>query len=243
MNPPFKGGHLIQSMSSINHHTPIERGLLSCASLSPRDRIDLLVEEYRAMYGLLSFRLDVVDQRVPFTAGAMLAALSSVPALPTTSQVVVLLLIPVGIDWLMRLTVSQARSKEDVLRRIDEIERQINLLAGEELLVFQSHHPNRRAVVSGGRTGAGTVASVLALCLAGLLGCLALAIHLRALHGMALWVYLGYLAVCMFQLLHDVTRFRRYRYLKSHPEPPPVVRVFGRRGTPLDDRDGHGDIL
>ncbi len=230
-------------MSSINDHTSMEHGPFARANLAPRERIDLLLEEYRAMYGLLSFRLGVVDQRVPLTAGALMAALGAVPALPAESQLTVLLLIPIGMSWLMRLTIAHARSKEDVLRRIDEIERQVNLLAGEELLAFQSRHPNRSATISSGRTGAGAVSSVLALSLAGLLGCLAQAVHHRMLPDAAMLAYVGYLVITMFGLLHAAVRLRRYRYVKSPPDHPPVGWVLGRPGTHLDDRPGRSHTL
>lgn len=183
------------------------------------------------MYSLLSFRLGVVDQRVPLTAGALMAAFGAVSSLPATSQVTLLLVIPVGIVWLMRLTATHNRSKEDVLRRIDEIERQINVLAGEELLTFQSRHPNRVEAVSGGRTGAGAAWSVLSLCVAGLLGCLALAIQGPFIHGAALALYLVYLFITFSDLVHVAIRLRRYRYEKSVAGHPPVGFVFRQQNN------------
>lgn len=177
------------------------------------------------MYGLLAFRLAAVDQRVPLVAGALMAVISSVGALPAASQWAVLLAVPIAISWLMRMTAAHARSKEDVLRRLDEIERHVNQLAAEELLAFQSRHPNRRKAVSG-RTGMGSVSSVLALCFAGLLGCMAVAANRPAPPPMFLVAYLGYIAVGVLDLVHVVLRLRRYRYAKASPAAAPVSRVL-----------------
>ncbi|MBK8916288.1 MAG: hypothetical protein IPM64_17120 [Phycisphaerales bacterium] len=189
------------------------------------DRINVLVEEYRALYGLLSFRLAAVDQRVPLVAGALMAVVSSVASLPAESQPAVLLAIPVANSWLLRMTVVHARAKEDVLRRIDEIERHVNQLAAEELLTFQSRHPNRQAAVSG-RTGMGAVSSVLAMCFAGLLACLAFVVNRPATPSAFLLAYLGYTAVGMLDLVHVVLRLRGYRYAKGPPAAAPVSRIL-----------------
>jgi hypothetical protein len=200
--------------------------------LAAVDRVRLLMEEYRAMYGLLSLRLAVVDQRVPLAAGALMVVLSSLTALPPGSQLVVLLAAPVAMSWLLRMTVTHAQSKEDVLRRIDEIERQANQLAGEELLTFQSRHPNRRESVSG-RTGTGAVSSVLALCLAGLLGCVAIVLHRPLTPPQFLLLYVAYIAVSVLDLLSVVLRLRGYRYNKAPPFPCPVSRILANGRTTL----------
>lgn len=198
------------------------------AGLTANERIQVLVEEYRAMYGLLAFRLAAVDQRVPLVAGALMAVISGVGALPAASQCAVLLAVPIAISWLMRMTAAHARSKEDVLRRLDEIERHVNQLAAEELLAFQSRHPNRRKAVSG-RTGMGAVSSVLALCFAGLLGCLAVVASRPATPPGFLFAYLGYVAVGVLDLVHVLLRVRRYRYAKAPPEAAPVCRMLAGR--------------
>lgn len=193
--------------------------------LSAAERIGVLAEEYRVLYGLLSFRLAAVDQRVPWVAGALMAVVSSVGALPPETQLAALLAIPVAISWWVRMTVAHARSKEDVLRRIDEIERHVNQLAGEELLAFQSRHPNRRSVV-GGRTGMSAVSSVLALSAAGMLGCLA-AVILRTDGPLYLLAgYVVYVGLAGVDILHVVFRLRRYGYAKGPPPAAPVSRIL-----------------
>lgn len=193
--------------------------------LGNRDRVHVLIEEYRALYGLLSFRLAAVDQRLPIVGGALTAVLGSVSALPDDSQLGVLLAMPVALAWLLRMTVYHARSKEDVLRRIDEVERQVNQIAGEELLAFQSRHPSRQRTISG-RTGMGTVSSVLSFCLAGLLGCVALMVSQQPADARLLAGYVAYVAVAALDFLHLVLRLRRYRYAKAAAERSPLFRAW-----------------
>src|SRR5437667_5396464 len=88
-------------------------------ALSERERILVLVEEYKALYGLLAFRLGAVDRGLPVAGGALGAILGGFTTMPPDMQVVVLLTVPVALIWLLRTTVSHARAKEDVLRRID----------------------------------------------------------------------------------------------------------------------------
>lgn len=190
-----------------------------------RDRACVLIEEYRALYALLALRLTVVDQRVPLVGGVLLAVLSGLSALPVPSQAVLLVAMPIVLAWLLRLTVAHARSKEDVLRRIDEIERHVNLLAGEELLAFQSRHPNRRDTVAG-RTGMGAVSSVLALCLAGVLGCVVLTMHQLHLPEPFAPLYVAYAGVATADLIYLALRVHRYRYEKGPVPAGPVSRVF-----------------
>ena len=192
------------------------------------DRILVLLEEFRALYSLLSFRLSAVDSRLPFAGGALGAVLGSFRALPPDTKLVVLLMMPPALTWLMRSTVNHSRSKEDVLRRIDEIERQVNQISGEELLAFQSRHPGRRKAVSG-RSGSSTVFAVLACCLAGLASC-AFLLSTTDVHFASAriwWSYWSLLALSALDLLHSVFRLRHYRYQKAPPESCPLFA--GRR--------------
>lgn len=198
--------------------------------LAARDLIRVLIEEYRALYGLLSFRLAAVDQRLPLVGGALMAVLGTVSSLPIAAQFGVLLAMPMALAWLLRLTVYHARSKEDVLRRIDEIERHVNQIAGEELLAFQSRHPSRGRTISG-RTGMGTVSSVLWFCLAGLLGCLALIVGQQPSDPRVLAGYAAYICLAAVDLVHVVLRLRRYRYAKAPAEGELIVRALRPSGS------------
>ncbi|MBA5868107.1 MAG: hypothetical protein GDA67_15550 [Nitrospira sp. CR1.3] len=206
--------------------TPAAATLHVRAALSERERILVLIEEYRALYGLLAFRLGAVDRRLPVAGGALGAILGGFTAMPPDMQVVVLFAIPVTFIWLLRTTVSHARSKEDVLRRIDEIERQVNQIAGEELISFQSRHPNRHRRVSG-RTGMSSVFAVLTLGLSGVVACGYLLGRHPTLPLAARVCYWVYLAAVLVDLLQTARRLRRYRYEKAPTESCPLF--IGRR--------------
>lgn len=195
-------------------------------TLDDRDRVGILLDEFRSLYGLLSFRLSAVDSRLPVAGGALGAVLGSFRALPPDTRSVVLLVMPPALTWLMRSTVNHSRSKEDVLRRIDEIERQVNQIAGEELLAFQSRHPGRGRTVSG-RSGSSTVFAVLTCCLAGLASCAFLLGTTVLVTPPIWWTYWSLLALSALDLLRSVFRLRRYRYQKAPPEPCPLFA--GRR--------------
>jgi hypothetical protein len=128
--------------------------------MTAKDRADLLFEEYRALYGLLEFRMLAMDQRIPMAAALFAALIGVAPVMPAATGLLSLLILPMAVVWLLRTTAMHARSKEDLLRRIEDVERHINTLAAEELLVFQSRHPSRHLAI-GGRTGQETLRAVL----------------------------------------------------------------------------------
>jgi len=82
------------------------------------------------MYGLASYRLAALEGRVPVLGAALTAFLGSIAVLPPSIQVVLFFGLPVALYWFVRTTVNHARSLEDVLRRIEEIECSINGLTG-----------------------------------------------------------------------------------------------------------------
>lgn len=127
--------------------------------LSRLERIQILLEEYRSLNSLLLFRLAAMDRRLPVSVGIITAAMASILVVPAESRMALLLVTPPALFWLVRSTAQHARAKEDHLRRIDEVERAINSIAGEELLVFQSHRPIGSRVAAG-RTGSITVVAV-----------------------------------------------------------------------------------
>src|SRR5882724_10094282 len=153
--------------------------------------IDLLMEEYRVLYTLVTFRMTSLDRRVPIATAALATFLGSIAAVPPASQSIFLIGLPLAQVWLVRTTVNHARSFEDVLRRIDEIERRVNSLAGEELLVFQSRHPSS-GKATGGRTGMETVWTVYTTALLMLAAC----VYLAAQHSDSPRVIGGYAGAC-----------------------------------------------
>jgi len=181
-------------------------------------RIQILFEEYRALYSLLTFRLTAMDRRLPAIGGTLAGILCSIPAMPDETRLAFLLALPLAVLWLFLTTAQHARSKEDHLRRIDEIERRVNELADEELLVFQSRHPNK-ARYPGGRTGYAAVLAILTVCLTMLGACIYTAQIPRPLIARTQFhAYLAYLAACSTIMLVATLRLSRYRYRRPPPD-------------------------
>ncbi len=194
-------------------------------------QIQVVLEEYRAMYGLLMFRLDVIDRRVPAVGGTLAAILASATAMPEDTRIAFLLGLPLAAIGLIQSVCQHAQSKEDHLRRIDEIERLINALAGEVLLVFQSQHPNRRRQ-PGGRSGFGTVLNVLTAVLILLGACSVVAGRADLLRESAfLSGYYGYLVALTAVAIGIVGRFRIYRYERPLQTESPIFRESGLPGA------------
>ncbi|NOT01213.1 MAG: hypothetical protein HOP29_11360 [Phycisphaerales bacterium] len=193
--------------------------------LTDRDRIDLLLEEYRSLYSLLLFRLNAMEQRIPFASSTLATLLGGLPLLPIEVRTAALVAIPFALVWLLLTTLNHGRSKEDVLRRVDEIERLINRLAGEDLLVFQSQHRSRTDAV-GGRTAMGTNMVILTYCLLMLLGCDYLFREQTTMVD-ASAVYSGYVGFVATVLIAAVWRFRVYRYQKSTNHRNALFRSHG----------------
>lgn len=127
---------------------------------SRRERIEILLEEYRCLNALLLFRLNALDRRLPVTIGLGTVSFASLLAIPSEIQVAILIAVPTAVHCLVRATAQHAKAKEDHLRRIDEIEQQINRIAGEELIVFQSRHTSK-GIATGGRTGRSTIVATI----------------------------------------------------------------------------------
>jgi hypothetical protein len=185
-------------------------------------RIQILFEEYRALYSLLTFRLTAMDRRLPAIGGTLAGILCSIPAMPDATRLAFLLGLPIALLWLLLSTVQHARSKEDHVRRIDEIERLVNELVAEELLVFQSRHPNK-ARDTGGRTGFGTVFAVLFADLGMLLACAFLFEPATPeMPRSMLAAYTAYLALCALLMVAATVRLTRYRYRRPPPDGPTI---------------------
>lgn len=180
--------------------------------LTAEAQVTVLLAEYRAVYDLALFRLASLDRRVPLTGSALAASLGAVLVLPTHAQLFILIALPLALIWLLRTTINHARSFEDALRRIEQIEKQVNALAGAELIRFQSQHPSR-GKATGGRTSRETIAAVLIACGLLLLGCawVALSIPLEAPVPGLILCYCGYIGL---YLMAVAARLRRYRYEK-----------------------------
>lgn len=195
-----------------------------------------MLEEYSALNQILRFRLDALERRVPTLGGALGVVLGSIPVLPAETQVISLIGLPATTAWFLLTTVSHARAKEDVLRRIDEIERSVNTIAGEELLVFQSRHPSRGPSVAG-RSGVTAILAVASACLLLLIGCGVLfdsiAHPLREFGPL----YEGYLALTASAMAISVIGLCRYDYIKSPAQPPPPAIIHRQRLHSADSTD------
>ena len=174
----------------------------------PRNtRIEIVLHEYDKLYGLVTFRMTSLDRRAPIGAATLVAFLGAVAVLPTEMQQVCLVAVPLALIWFLRTSINHARSFEDVLSRLAEIERLVNEEAGVQLLAFQSRHPSRRTAV-GGRTGRETVLSVYTICLVLLAASGYLAYHWTNQHTLTVrcyWTLLGveaaYLTYCLYRLM------------------------------------------
>lgn len=188
-------------------------------------RIQIMLEEYRALYGLLTFRLTAMDRRLPVAGGTLGTLLGATTAMPDETQLAFLLGLPIALLWLVLSTVQHARSKEDHLRRIDEIERAVNGIVGEELLSFQSRHPNERKY-PGGRTGFAAVLAVISVALIMLTGCAWLMVQrtTQELTPNIVYYLIIILAIAMAMLV-SVWRLSRYRYRRKTNHCTPIFCV------------------
>lgn len=175
------------------------------------ERVTILLEEYRQVYSLALFRLNALDQRVPIIVGTLTAMLGSIGALPREVQIVLLVALPLTLLWVIRTTINHARSFEDALRRIEEIEQTVSIRTGERLLRFQSSHPSRGKFV-GGRTGTETIEAVLAASAILQGGCLLLSVAFLGLSGAWQAAFAGYVAALAASQIGMRWWMRRYRY-------------------------------
>jgi len=179
--------------------------------LTPRDRIDVRLAEYRTLYTLAEFRMASLDRRVPAAGATLVAFLGGVPAVPESTAWLLLVVVPATLIWFLRTTINHARSFEDTIRRIEQIEREINAAACDGLISFQSTHPSRGRAV-GGRTGAETVVAVL------LASLILLGASFVIARGLLVSTHdlIGYASfLCSIALHHCwvTCRWARYRYL------------------------------
>ena len=181
--------------------------------LGDKEAVAAQMEEYKALYSLVVYRMTSLEQRLPLAGALIAAALSSVPSLPKATQTLALLGLPVVLFLILQSTVNHARSFEDVLRRIEDIEKDVNKIAKRTLLSFQSRHPSRHRAV-GGRTGTLSVRWIL--------------ITNLLLYGMALGLFWGLILPMRFFLgysafiagmsvlsLAEVYMLSKYRYRKT----------------------------
>lgn len=204
----------------------------SSAPITTRENVEIevLTEEYRAMYSLALFRLGALDRRVPVTAATLGAFLGSVAVLPGPSREIVLVGVPLAALWLVRATINHARSFEDALRRIECIEQRINRHLRAEVLGFQSRHPSRGHAV-GGRTGRESISAVLVAAILLVAACWRVFERTVAAGAPEAWAYRLFVAAVVVYLGAVVVALRRYRYQpqsRLQDDAPRIVRCATR---------------
>jgi hypothetical protein len=165
------------------------------------------------MNALLHFRLLAIDRRLPLAGSLLTGSLAAVPTLPSAAASVILWAVPAGAVWLLANAVAHARSKEDHLHRIAELEEMVNRLAGQPLMQFQSRHPSRGRFVAG-RSGQSSLAGVAAAATAWLVGATYMAGESATLMPAARYGFAAYVisaGVMQVLVLHRLMRYRSQR--------------------------------
>lgn len=186
---------------------------------SKHTKISILLEEYRALYQLVLFRMGSLDRRAPVATATLSAFLASIAVLPPAAQMVLLVGLPLSVVWLVRTTINHARSFEDALRRIEEIEVAVNTLSKAELLRFQSSHPSRGWTV-GGRTARETINAVITGAVVLLGACLYLFLMLEDRAGID-GLYPALIALVAGHLFVRAVTLSGYRYSAGALPPRP----------------------
>lgn len=173
--------------------------------------VQIALEEYRQIHALVLYRLQVLDQRIPLTTAALTAALGSVVVMPELLQFGLLVGVPLAATAVCLSTFNHARSLQDAISRIADIESSVNRLMGREVLAFQSTHPGRNSV--GARTGRLTSDLVLAACLILFACSFFLAASIFDWPSDTQLAHLLLLFLLATKLLYDRLRLKTYRYL------------------------------
>lgn len=184
------------------------------SSIINRPALDAMLAEHAAVYRLAEFRMQALDRRVPVAGAVITAFVGAIPIFSPPTMALVLISIPIAIVWFVRTTLNHARSFEDALRRIEQIELLVNRAVKVEAMTFQSSHPSRGRSV-GGRTGMETVSTALSIAAIMLGGCLFMAIHSIDQN---LWFrvpYFSFVVVICFYLIRLSVLWRRYAYQPS----------------------------
>ena len=189
----------------------VRSGTMASGSAKRSEEIEILLEEYRALYGLLHGRLSALERRIPVGGVAVAGFLTAAAGLDSIARSVILLGLPVASAWFLQTTSNHARSFEDLLRRIEAIERAVNIRAGEELLIFQSRHPSRHRAV-GGRIGQGAVLTAFIGVLSAIGACAVIAWTDSGIPKTGLFIYLAYLTAVTLLGAAMLLKLRKYVY-------------------------------
>jgi len=184
-------------------------------SITEQDKLNILITEYNSLYSLYTFRIQAIEKRLPMAAVILSAFLGVLTTLPSDVRIVFYIGIPISLIYVLRTASIHVRSFEDSLRRIDEIENQINNLVGENLIRFQSNHPSKVKTV-GGRTSRELILSIMAMTVLVIFAC----IYLYALEDYdrnTNILYVTLLIVIMIFQLQSARQLFQYKYIPEHP--------------------------
>lgn len=184
--------------------------------MNETDKSRILMSEHQSLYSLYQVRLNAVERRLPIAAVIITVLFGTLVAIPQDIKALYLFGIPIALIYLMKTTKTHAQSFEDLLRRIEEIEKKVNELAGEQLLNFQSKHPSREITV-GGRFGLQSVNSVLILSLL-VLGACSYIFYTLDYSDYLKIIYFILMGLNALYLITEVVQLRKYKYIKSSPE-------------------------
>lgn len=178
-----------------------------------KDKLTVLLSAHQTFYELYQIRLNAVEKRLPIGAIIVSALFGSLTVVSKDIQVLYLCGIPIALIYLTKTTITHLESFEDLLRRIEEIEKKINNIVGEKLLMFQSEHPSRGWTVAG-RFGRDSINSVSILSIMVLVACVYI---LYRMNYHLIWQVLYYFYVSLVGLLIVIKRIclKKYKYIHA----------------------------
>ena len=177
--------------------------------LSTSDEVSVILEEYRALYSLLTYRFSSIEKRVATAGILMSAVLGLLPTLPNESKIVFLFGAPLGLLYILRSTILHIRSLEDYFRLIEEAETRINKIAKKSLLRFQSGHPSKKT--PGGRGSQELLSFILLMSIGILIACGYLFFHQIDTDWQRI-IYMTFITCIGIYLVWTRIEFFEYRY-------------------------------
>lgn len=188
-------------------------------SLSDKERASIVIEEYKALYSLLTFRFTAIERRVAFSAIIISSILGLLPKMELESKIIFLVGVPIAIVYLIRSTILHIRSLEDYFRKIEEAELRINEICSEQLMQFQSGHPSRGT--PGGRASQELLHFVLLMGVGILCAC-----------SFLMWTFLSvdyyvYTYWAYTSIVSVYCVYKRFKFLSYKYNPSTRIKLYG----------------
>lgn len=178
-------------------------------ALAEKDRASIIIEEYKALYSLLTFRFTAIERRVAFSAVIISSILGLLPKMEIESKIIFLVGVPVAIIYLIRSTIFHIRSLEDYFRKIEEAECRVNEICSEQLMQFQSGHPSRG--IPGGRASQELLHFILLMGV-GILGACSYLMWQAISLNISLYAYCIYTLLVSIYCIYVRFKFLGYKY-------------------------------